>query len=428
MRLLNEHRLRTPEQTRSASKSCYFKLNVHPATGCLEAAALFADCYFEGERTTVTLRLRNVGTEAVTKVCIACDEEMFGFKSKELSASIEASAEQSFEFDIAIPLVGAAVASGEERRVSKVLLLYRTKERFRVSRAVNRFTVVRVAELEGVACERVSTRLHLLSFSMRRGGGGGAAVEWLAVPGCAIEKTEAAHLATQTNYFFFVRRDDAFPMATFAFGETASPIDTFPAPFIRFGSVPNRDCISFRLLWRKERRFGFIAKEGIAVTVNKQSYLSTKFPIGFRVSYTKQVTHNFRERAFVAVPISIKLRNVLCGGDLHLSVSFAEGAATDSSWEGVAEKRLLLRKGAEQCLEARFLAVRPGIYNLSDEIRYRISDGRSEPHAVTHSDHEQLFLIVRGDSPEPSPDLQNAFKKFADNKPQTKIISTESLI
>lgn len=32
----------------SDAKSCYFKLNVHPAVGCLEAKARFEDNYYEG--------------------------------------------------------------------------------------------------------------------------------------------------------------------------------------------------------------------------------------------------------------------------------------------------------------------------------------------------------------------------------------------
>jgi hypothetical protein len=74
MRLLNEYAIKDPKDMKSDGKSCYFKLNVLPRVGCLEAKLLFGDNYYEGERTKVKMKIKNVGVEKVSKVYIACDE------------------------------------------------------------------------------------------------------------------------------------------------------------------------------------------------------------------------------------------------------------------------------------------------------------------------------------------------------------------
>jgi hypothetical protein len=74
MKLLNEYLIKDPKDMKSDEKSCYFKLNILPRVGCLEAKLYFEDYYYEGEQTKAKMVLKNVGVEKISKIYISCDE------------------------------------------------------------------------------------------------------------------------------------------------------------------------------------------------------------------------------------------------------------------------------------------------------------------------------------------------------------------
>lgn len=67
--------------------------------------------------------------------------------------------------------------------------------------------------------------------------------------------------------------------------------------------------------------------------------------------------------------------------------------------------------GSEAKLNLKYVVVRPGIYNLSNEIKYIISNSKSEVVTILHSDYEQIYLTVKNDTTSTNkPDFEDAFK------------------
>lgn len=75
-------------------------------------------------------------------------------------------------------------------------------------------------------------------------------------------------------------------------------------------------------------------------------------------------------------------------------------------------------------VQVRYLVVRPGIYNLAKEIKYRIEGGKGHEVRVIHSEYEQLYLKVvgKGGNQDNKIDFADAFKEFAvEDHSQTQV-------
>lgn len=220
MKLRNEYRIKEPGELAGPEKSSFFKLNILPATGRLTCKSLFQDYYHEGEKGQMSIMLTNSGVKKVEQIYIAVGEEaMFGFRVNKLKYPLEVGEERIVNFNINIPLISEQIKSGEEKKICKIILLYETGGQFRVSRTINKFNIVRVAKIERLICERLSTHLHLLSFTKNNQDkrSESAMLEWMVLArGFEIVKMEAAELSAETNYFFFLRKGN-FGMSTFYF-------------------------------------------------------------------------------------------------------------------------------------------------------------------------------------------------------------------
>jgi hypothetical protein len=71
------------------------------------------------------------------------------------------------------------------------------------------------------------------------------------------------------------------------------------------------------------------------------------------------------------------MKNVLCDEPLSLTISFIDGTKSDSTWEGSTKKKISLAMGTEHIAQMRYVVVKPGIYNISNEIKYEISNNKS---------------------------------------------------
>lgn len=92
---------------------------------------------------------------------------------------------------------------------SKGILLYRTAGLFRVQRVVMTFKVHRVAEVLNLSCERISTTLHFLSFSIRHPQDQSDLLKSMILhSGMDIKKIETNHLGQLSHYFFFMRKNN----------------------------------------------------------------------------------------------------------------------------------------------------------------------------------------------------------------------------
>ena len=132
-----------------------------------------------------------------------------------------------------------------------MLILYKTNQKYRISRTINKFNILRIAKIQKIVCERLSTHLHLLSFSKKKFGGkeDPSGLEWMIIPaGYEIVKNQAADLASQTNYFFFIRQGN-HELSKFRFENWAKDIYTYPEQFFNFNSVP--ETLNIRFFWRK---------------------------------------------------------------------------------------------------------------------------------------------------------------------------------
>lgn len=89
-----------------------------------------------------------------------------------------------------------------------------------------------------------------------------------------------------------------------------------------------------------------MSKLNIPISINEHGYLSSIYPINFRIKYQKEIKHNFKKNPFLEVPIEIKLKNVLYNDELKLIVNFIDGVESDSSWEGITEKKMTLALGS----------------------------------------------------------------------------------
>ena len=52
--------------------------------------------------------------------------------------------------------------------------------------------------------------------------------------------------------------------------------------------------------------------------------------------------------------------------------------------------------GAESIINIKYVVVRPGIYILSNEIKYSIVNSKSEYVNIVHSDYEKIYLTIKG--------------------------------
>lgn len=100
--------------------------------------------------------------------------------------------------------------------------------------------------------------------------------------------------------------------------------------------------------------------------INEHGYLSTVFPISFKINYQKELAHNFSKCPYLEIPISIKLKNALYNDELKVTVNFIDSVSSDSSWEGVTERKLNLKMSSEAIIDVKYVVVRPGIYLLSN--------------------------------------------------------------
>lgn len=81
-----------------------------------------------------------------------------------------------------------------------------------MQRAVTTFNVHRVAEILNVSCERISTTLHFLSFSVKQVSQESQKLDLLKSlvisKGMDIKKIETNNLGTLSHYFFFMRKNE----------------------------------------------------------------------------------------------------------------------------------------------------------------------------------------------------------------------------
>lgn len=83
---------------------------------------------------------------------------------KKLDLSVGVGEKGSVSFKIRLPILKSSDFS---KIAIKVIFLYRTGKSFRVQRAVTSFNVHRVADIINLSCERISTTLHFLSFTVK---------------------------------------------------------------------------------------------------------------------------------------------------------------------------------------------------------------------------------------------------------------------
>lgn len=97
------------------------------------------------------------------------------------------------------------------------------------------------------------------------------------------------------------------------------------------------------------------------------------------------MSHNFEKNPYLEIPISIKLKNVLYNDELKTTIYLVDNSENDASWEGTTEKKILLKMGSQSVIDIKYIVVRPGIYILSNEIKYNITNSKSQHINITHS-------------------------------------------
>jgi len=95
--------------------------------------------------------------------------------------------------------------------LSKGIFLYRTGSQWRVQRTTTTFNVQRVAEIINLSCERISTTLHFLSFTVKYPSIEDQKENLLKSMvihcGMDIKKVETNQLGSLIHYFFFLRKN-----------------------------------------------------------------------------------------------------------------------------------------------------------------------------------------------------------------------------
>ena len=68
--------------------------------------------------------------------------------------------------------------------------------------------------------------------------------------------------------------------------------------------------------------------------------------------------------------------------------------------------------GSQSVIDIKYIVVRPGIYILSNEIKYNITNPKSQHINITHSQYEKIYLTVKEDKmlSNPKMNFQDAFK------------------
>lgn len=97
------------------------------------------------------------------------------------------------------------------KSISKTIFLYRAGSTFRVTRSVISFNVQRIAQIENIICEKISTSLHFLSFSVKYASTEEQQISLLKSMalhhGLEIKKVETNHLGALSHFFFFLRKN-----------------------------------------------------------------------------------------------------------------------------------------------------------------------------------------------------------------------------
>lgn len=51
---------------------------------------------------------------------------------------------------------------------------------------------------------------------------------------------------------------------------------------------------------------------------------------------------------------------------------------------------------SEAVIDMKYIVVRPGIYLLSNEIKYSIVNSKAQFVNITHSEYEKIYLTIKG--------------------------------
>lgn len=85
-----------------------------------------------------------------------------------------------------------------------------------------------------------------------------------------------------------------------------------------------------------------------------------------------------------------------------MSVELTDNVSNDFYWEGVTQHQIHLKYGEERRFSVRLLAVRAGVYNIANNIKYTIQVSKTSSYPVSHREYEHIFMTVRQPAPPPS--------------------------
>lgn len=164
---------------------------------------------------------RNEGKDMVDNIYMATSNKaLFKFDMKRFDFTVAAREEARIVLPIHIPLVPENIKSGKWRYVSKIIFLYRsTAEIFRTARVVIVFTVNKIVDVRGLACERLSKNLHMLTFSIHEAQKGyEKMLKSLHIrAGLDIKKVETAQFSDNIKYYIFARNNPDKTMEVYEF-------------------------------------------------------------------------------------------------------------------------------------------------------------------------------------------------------------------
>lgn len=151
-----------PKYKRKTERNYYFKFNVLPQVGKLRIHPKMDESVsFIGMVENVSVTFANEGKEPISDITLfVSDPRLFGFRRKDIDKTINPG-------ESMLQVLPVRIYSSDLISI-RCLIIYKSAGLIRIKRLIIPLATNTVVEIKDLACEKLSSHIHLLSFDVEK--------------------------------------------------------------------------------------------------------------------------------------------------------------------------------------------------------------------------------------------------------------------